>query len=165
MSLLNEIAIAGLDEVLDLQNAIRLELDQRHIDSATAALLNGERESRRIERIPLNRHIRDAAFRKVVLGAYDSTCAVTGLKIINGRGKAEAQAAHIWPVAAGGPDHIQNGIALSATAHWLFDRHLISVSEDYSLLVSHNQVPLQFRGLFPQAGHEAAARAFRAVRP
>jgi putative restriction endonuclease len=33
-------------------------------------------------------------------------------------------------VAEGGPDVVQNGIALSATAHWLFDRHLIALTDD-----------------------------------
>jgi len=146
------IVSAGLDGVLDPRNAVRLELDRRHIDDGTDALLTEPRNVRRIEQILVNRKIRDGAFRKLVLDAYDNTCAVTGLRIINGGGKAEAQAAHIWPVAAGGPDVVQNGVALSATAHWLFDRHLISFSDDYGLLVSHNQVPSQFRDLFPQAG-------------
>ncbi len=30
--------------------------------------------------------------------AYDNTCAISGLRIINGGGRAEAQAAHIRPV-------------------------------------------------------------------
>jgi putative restriction endonuclease len=95
-----------------------------------------------------------------VLGAYDDTCAVTGLRIINGGGRAEAQAAHIVPVAEGGPDVVQNGIALSATAHWLFDRHLISIDEDWRLLVSHNKVPSELRTLF--AAHAERIRLPRA---
>lgn len=43
---------------------------------------------------------------------------------------------------------VQNGLALSGTAHWLFDRHLISLTDDYRLLVSHNKVPAELRGLF-----------------
>ena len=80
--------------------------------------------------------------------AYDDTCAVTGLKIVNGGGRAEVQAAHIKPVAVGGPDIVQNGLALSSTVHWLFDRHLISVGEDYRLLVANNRVPEELRRLF-----------------
>jgi putative restriction endonuclease len=57
------------------------------------------------------------------LPPYAQPGLVTGLRIINGGGRAEVQAAHIKPVAAGGPDVVQNGIALSATVHWLFDRH------------------------------------------
>jgi putative restriction endonuclease len=87
-----------------------------------------------------------------VLDAYESTCAVTGLRIVNGGGRAEAQAAHIWSVADGGPDIVQNGIALSATAHWLFDRHLISLDDQLGLLVSHNKVPGELRNLFPPTG-------------
>ena len=79
---------------------------------------------------------------------HSVTCAVTRLRIVNGGGRVEAQAAHIWGVAEGGPDIVQNGIALSATCHWLFDRHLISLTDDYSLLVSHNRVPGELRLLF-----------------
>jgi putative restriction endonuclease len=143
---------AGLAAVLAPENAIRLELDPAHIDAQTAALLAEPLSERRIEQMLVNRKIRDAAFRREVLDAYDNTCAATGLRIVNGGGKAEAQAAHIWSVADGGPDIVQNGVALSATAHWLFDRHLISLTGDYELLVSHNKVPAELRRLFPTNG-------------
>ena len=35
-----------------------------------------------------------------------------------------------------GPDIITNGIALSGTAHWMFDRGLIALSDDLEVLVS-----------------------------
>ncbi|GAA4820288.1 HNH endonuclease [Sphingosinicella ginsenosidimutans] len=79
---------------------------------------------------------RKAFFRRAVLQAYDETCAVTGWKLINGGGRAEAEAAHIKPVEHGGPDSIQNGIALSGTAHWMFDRGLIGFDDDLGILVS-----------------------------
>ena len=75
-------------------------------------------------------------FRRIVLDDYDCRCAVTGLKFINGRGRAEVEAAHIKPVEHHGPDIITNGIALSGTAHWMFDRGLISLSDDLEVLVS-----------------------------
>jgi putative restriction endonuclease len=146
------IVYQGLSDTLDPSNRIRLELDTVHIDYATQTLLNEAPTVRRIESMLINRKIRDASFRGRVLDAYDNTCAVTGLRIINGGGKAEAQAAHIWPVADGGPDTVQNGIALSATAHWLFDRHLISLKDDFRLLVSDNKVPSELRQLFPPNG-------------
>ncbi|MCC2102680.1 MAG: HNH endonuclease [Hyphomicrobiales bacterium] len=144
------IALAGLHATFDPRNAIRLELDRAHCDPETFDLVNApvEAQERQIKQILLNRKIRDAAFRGAVCIAYDSTCAVTGLRIINGGGKSEVQAAHIWPVAEGGPDIVQNGIALSGTIHWLFDRKLISVSDDYRLLVSHNKVPRDLQQLF-----------------
>lgn len=141
---------AGLSETLAADNAIRLELDPRHVDGPTQELLDlpiAEQE-RRIEQILMNRKIREASFRRKVCDAYDSRCAITGLRIVNGGGKSEAQAAHIWSVADGGPDVVQNGIALSATVHWLFDRHLISLTDDYRILISHNKVPSELRTLF-----------------
>ena len=105
-------------------------------------------QDRKISVVLTNRTFRDSRFRKMVVEAYRETCAVTGLRIINGGGKAEVEAAHIWPVAEGGKDIVQNGLALSATCHWLFDRHLISLNDDFGLLVAHNRVPEKFRRLF-----------------
>ncbi|TGQ08562.1 MULTISPECIES: HNH endonuclease [unclassified Mesorhizobium] len=83
-----------------------------------------------------SRIVRDRIFRRIVLRAYDERCAITGLKLINGGGRAEVSAAHIRPVERNGPDVINNGIALSGTAHWMFDRGLISLSDDQEILIS-----------------------------
>jgi putative restriction endonuclease len=83
-----------------------------------------------------SRIVRDRTFRRIVLDAYDRRCAVTGLKLINGGGRAEVDAAHIRPVEANGPDIINNGIALSGTAHWMFDRGLITLSDDLEIMIS-----------------------------
>lgn len=115
----NEIVECGLTQTLARENAIKLGLDSGTLDSTTNSFIDeyallGER---RIAEMLVNRKIRDARFRGAICEAYDNRCAVTGLRIINGGGRAEVQAAHIWPVKDGGPDVVQNGIALSATAH------------------------------------------------
>jgi len=84
----------------------------------------------------VSRIVRDRIFRQVVLHAYDQRCAITGLRLINGRGRAEVDAAHIMPVEKNGPDIVGNGIALSGTAHWMFDRGLISLADDLKILIS-----------------------------
>lgn len=83
-----------------------------------------------------NRAVRDRNFRKNVLRAYGERCAITGLRLINGGGRAEAEAAHIRPVEHDGPDIVCNGLALSGTAHWMFDRGLVGLSDDLTILVS-----------------------------
>lgn len=83
-----------------------------------------------------NRAVRDRNFRKNVVRAYGERCAITGLRLINGGGRAEVEAAHIKPVEYGGPDIVSNGIALSGTAHWMFDRGLVGLTDDLSILVS-----------------------------
>ena len=87
----------------------------------------------------VSRPFRDRAFRRAVLDAYEGRCAVTGWKLVNGGGRLEAEAAHIRPVEHGGPDSIRNGLALSGTAHWMFDRGLIGVSDDHDILI-HRKV-------------------------
>lgn len=83
-----------------------------------------------------NRAVRDRNFRKSVLTAYGERCAITGLRLINGGGRAEVEAAHIRPVEHNGPDIVSNGIALSGTAHWMFDRGLVGLADDLTDLVS-----------------------------
>jgi putative restriction endonuclease len=85
-----------------------------------------------------SRIVRDRIFRRVVLDAYDERCAISGLKLMNGGGRAEVAAAHIRPVEANGPDIVSNGIAMSGTAHWMFDRGLIGLSDDLAILISRH---------------------------
>jgi putative restriction endonuclease len=96
-----------------------------------------EQERERVAALT-SRVVRDRVFRRVVLRAYGERCAVTGLKLINGGGRAEVAAAHIRPVEHSGPDIINNGVALSGTAHWMFDRGLISFSDDLDIIVSRH---------------------------
>ena len=144
------IALAGLAETLRDENPHRLEYGISEADQTLQAFVEStpEEQKRQIAQMLVNRPLRDWAFRRAVVTAYNETCAVTGLRMVNGGGKAEVQAAHIRPVKHGGPDIVPNGIALSATCHWLFDRHLISLRDDYSLLVAHNRVPSEFQDLF-----------------
>jgi len=92
-------------------------------------------QQREITEVVHNRVVRDASFRfRVVEQAYDGTCAFTGIRLTNGYGRAEVDAAHIMPVKANGPDTVRNGLALMKTMHWAFDRGLITLANDGSIL-------------------------------
>jgi putative restriction endonuclease len=93
-----------------------------------------------VERV-VARPFRDAVFSSVVKTAYGNTCAMTGLKIINGGGRSEVQAAHIRPVSESGTDSVRNGVALCGTIHWMFDRGLLSMDDDYNILLATGKVP------------------------
>jgi putative restriction endonuclease len=100
-----------------------------------------------------SRIVRDRVFRRIVLRAYDERCGITGLRLINGGGRAEVEAAHIRPVEANGPDKLNNGIALSGTAHWMFDRGLIGLADDLEILVSRQvNDPASVRGIINPTG-------------
>lgn len=96
---------------------------------------------RPIVEMTISKPFRERSFMFNVREAYSNRCAMTGLRLINGGGRPEVQAAHIQPVASNGPDSVRNGLALSGTAHWMFDRGLISVGDDYKILIAKNHVP------------------------
>jgi putative restriction endonuclease len=107
---------------------------------------------RPITQVTLNRPFRDAAFKRQVQSTYDKTCAMTGLRIINGGGRPEAQAAHIKPVADQGPDSVRNGLALSSTFHWMFDRGLLSIDDDFTILMAGKSIPAEVKRLINPSG-------------
>lgn len=84
----------------------------------------------------VSRKVRDAKFRRAILHVYEGRCALTGMRLVNGGGRLETEAAHIMGVGDGGPDAINNGIALSGTIHWMFDRGLIGLSDAGDILLS-----------------------------
>lgn len=111
-------------------------------------------QSRDRKSFAVSRIVRDRVFRRVVLRAYSERCAISGLKLINGSGRAEVAAAHIRPVEENGPDIISNGLALSGTVHWMFDRGLLSLSDDLQILVSRQtNDPEGARALVNQTGY------------
>ncbi|MCO4315840.1 HNH endonuclease [Phyllobacterium sp. 21LDTY02-6] len=80
--------------------------------------------------------LRDRAFRRLIGEAYGCTCAMTGTCLQAPDGRHEIECAHIRPIEKSGSDSAGNGIALSRTIHWLFDKGLLSIDADYTILVS-----------------------------
>lgn len=128
----NSIVQQGLDDTAAFLPRVDEAIPGVHEDQAPFQF---EQERDRVTSLT-SRIVRDRVFRRIVLRAYDERCAVTGLKLINGSGRAEVAAAHIRSVEAKGPDIVSNGLALSGTAHWMFDRGLISLADDLEILVS-----------------------------
>jgi putative restriction endonuclease len=90
-----------------------------------------------------SRPFREAAFTRSIRPIYNRTCAMTGLCIINGGGRPEVEAAHIRPIGNdhNGPDSVRNGMALSRSIHWMFDRGLLSLTDDYKILMVEHLIP------------------------
>lgn len=123
-----------------------------------------ETDRQRVDQF-FSRPVRDRAFRRIVLRAYDERCAITGLKFINGLGRAEVDAAHIRPVEHNGPDTVHNGIALSGTAHWMFDRGLLSLTDDFEILISRQVNDVESVQSFINESGRAITPARAADRP
>jgi putative restriction endonuclease len=102
--------------------------------------------------LTVTRPFREQAFTRAVRDAYENRCALTGLRLINGGGRPEVQAAHIMPVALNGPDSVRNGVALSGTIHWMFDRGLLSIDSDYRILTAPSGIPDAVRCLLNKDG-------------
>ena len=79
--------------------------------------------------------LRSTIFRKVILEIYNNQCSVSGLKVEDANRNSLVDACHIMPFAETYNDSIKNGLALSPTFHRAFDRGLIAISDNYTVLV------------------------------
>ncbi len=79
---------------------------------------------------------RDSQFRRSVLRAYEHRCAICNFDLKLEDSDIVLEAAHIKAHCDGGPDQIDNGLALCVLHHRAFDRGAISLDDDFRLLVS-----------------------------
>jgi len=108
-----------------IETALRLESLEEWVPFAA--------EDRAVYKI--SRQKRDAAFRSIVLSNYNCTCAVTGQRFKSPR-HVEADGAHIIGKDVRGTDDPRNGVALSRSAHWAFDRGIFTISDQYEVVVN-----------------------------
>jgi putative restriction endonuclease len=83
-----------------------------------------------------SRRPRDPAFRDDVLRAWSRRCSVCGYDGRLGNTPFGLEAAHIHSHCFGGPDVIQNGLALCSLHHKAFDFGAISIDRGLRVLVS-----------------------------
>jgi len=85
--------------------------------------------------VSVSKKLRDVSFRKRVLTAYTSRCAVCGIQL------RLVDAAHIIPVYhENSTDETRNGLALCALHHRAYDQSLMTVWEDYSVKLNNQQI-------------------------
>lgn len=90
---------------------------------------------------PFQAAVRNSAFRRLVLEAYDYRCAASGWRLIVPADRSPAsrilvEAAHLIPHKETQDDDPRNGIALTPNFHWALDRHVIAPGPDLKWHVS-----------------------------
>lgn len=81
-----------------------------------------------------NKIARETVFRETLLSQYERRCAVSGISL-TAYNISEVQAAHVVGLARGGADEPRNGITLTSTLHWAFDKGLFGVTNDRRVIV------------------------------
>jgi len=82
--------------------------------------------------------LRGETFKREIPKIYQYTCCISGLSISIAKEISMIDACHIVPFSKSHDDTISNGIALCPNLHRAFDRGLISISDDYKVLVAKN---------------------------
>ncbi|SHM58421.1 putative restriction endonuclease [Cyclobacterium lianum] len=80
--------------------------------------------------------IRGDLFKREIPKIYSHTCGISGMRIDATLDISMIDACHIKPFSQSFDDTIKNGIALCPNLHRAFDRGLISIDENFCVLVS-----------------------------
>ncbi|MCB0815075.1 MAG: HNH endonuclease [Flavobacteriales bacterium] len=115
------------DQIREIEGQIEHDTPEAYV----ARQLQRTQESEEEEQV-----LRSAAFRRKIPELYGYRCAVTGLQVMHQHKANLIDACHIVPWADSYDDTITNGIALCPNMHRAFDRGLISIAADHTLLVS-----------------------------
>lgn len=86
--------------------------------------------------VPSDVRRRSVAWRIEILRAWDGSCAFCGYDGLLGGAPVGIEAAHVRWFNLGGPDDLDNGLALCSLHHKLFDRGALGLSSDQTIEVS-----------------------------
>lgn len=82
--------------------------------------------------------LRGSIFKREIPKIYNNTCCISEMRIDTMSSTSMIDACHIVPFSESYDDTITNGIALCPNLHRAFDRGLISISENYQVIVKTN---------------------------
>jgi putative restriction endonuclease len=126
------IYLALRDHPVFLNEVARVLLDRNFPSSLHEDILNELGLSISL----VGRRKRDGQFRANVVTAYGHCCAICGFDLKIGVSDFALDAAHIKWHQVGGPDVVDNGLALCSIHHKGLDRGVIGFSEDQTILIS-----------------------------
>ncbi|WP_419802690.1 HNH endonuclease [Mucilaginibacter sp.] len=79
--------------------------------------------------------LRGSLFKREIPKIYNNTCCISGMRIDSTINVSMIDACHIVPFSESYADTISNGIALCPNLHRAFDRGLISIGDNYEVIV------------------------------
>ena len=82
--------------------------------------------------------LRGSIFKREIPKIYNYTCCISGMKIAATISVSMIDACHIVPFSESYDDTISNGISLCPNLHRAFDRGLISIDDNYKVLIKSN---------------------------
>lgn len=84
----------------------------------------------------VRKQIRRSGFSKAIRDNYSDTCAVCRDKVITPGGKLLVEGAHIISWSESKNDDPRNGLSLCPTHHWMFDKFMITIRDDFTVKIS-----------------------------
>ena len=100
--------------------------DRQHRES-----IRSDQDAREFAIATISRRRGQFTFRKLLLNAYGSKCCITGCDVI-----PALEAAHIRPYMGGHSNITSNGLLLRSDIHTLFDLGLLTIGDQYKVILS-----------------------------
>lgn len=114
------------------------ELGKGYFHDLEAFLLNVPEAKKKTIRVETEEeiYVRGGLFKRLVPQVYNQTCCISGMQLGSTFGHSFVDARHIVPFSISHDDRVSNGLALCPNIHRAFDRGLVTIDDDYSILLS-----------------------------
>jgi len=129
----SNINISGNNYITDIKDQIVDESSEKYQKRILKI-----RESLDIEQFEEEVYIRSNIFKREIPKIYNNTCCISGMRVDVVDNISMIDACHIIPFSESFNDTITNGIALCPNLHRAFDRGLISIDNDYNVILNTN---------------------------
>ena len=119
--------------ITDIENQIAHDSEEKY-----QKRLDKIHEELNVEEFEEEIFIRSNIFKKEIPKLYNYTCCISGLRVDAIENISMIDACHIIPFSESYNDTISNGLALCPNLHRAFDRGLITINENYRVVMNKN---------------------------
>ncbi len=131
-----KLQIADNQEISYVENLRKEILEE--LPEAYAINLKAIKDKGDLETYQIEVYNRGTVFRREICQIYNETCCISGLRVDTPFTISMIDACHIVPFKETFNNNPTNGIALCPNLHRAFDRGLISIDENYKVIVSNS---------------------------
>jgi putative restriction endonuclease len=126
------------DRVLEISgfNRQAMEYTNEVVEMAAEPFVPFQKDNKKRKLVTRYAQVREVGFSTAVRKQYDYHCAICRERLVTPGGESLVEGAHIIPWSKSNNDDPRNGLSLCRSHHWMFDKMMLTIRDDYSIKLS-----------------------------
>ena len=126
------------DKILEISgfNRQAMEYTNEVVDMAAEPFVPFQKDKKKRKLVTRYAQVREIGFSTAVRKQYNYHCAICRERLVTPGGETLVEGAHIIPWSKSNNDDPRNGLSLCRSHHWMFDKMMLTIRDDYSIKLS-----------------------------